>query len=343
LIPIKAMNLKENISLQSYTSFGCNEICRYFTSIASADALLEALQWCKEKNIAYLILGTGSNVLFTQPYPGLIIKNEITGIKKTNETASEVFLSVGAGENWHHFVSYCVQKGWGGLENLSLIPGTVGASPIQNIGAYGVEVQECIQTVTAYDTEAQVWVNLSNSECAFGYRDSLFKKQRNRYLITQVNFLLKKQPHLRTDYGAIKEVLHEKSIKNPSMADVSNAVIQIRNAKLPDPAKLGNAGSFFKNPTLSKTEFEDLVLQFPQIMAYPISDKAYKLAAGWLIEHCGWKGIRKGRVGCFEKQSLVIVNYDHASGKEIFDFSEEIIQSVLKKFNLLLEREVNVF
>lgn len=337
------MTLKENISLQSYTSFGCNETSRYFTNVASADAVLEAFQWSKEKNIPYLILGTGSNVLFTKPYEGLIIKNEIAGIEKTNETAGEVFLSVGAGENWHHFVSYCVQKGWGGIENLSLIPGTVGASPIQNIGAYGVEVQECIQRVTAYDTQSNQWVDLTNGECEFAYRDSLFKQQKNRYLITQVHFVLKKQPQLRTDYGAIKEVLHEKNIKNPSMADVSNAVIQIRNAKLPDPAKLGNAGSFFKNPTLSKTEFEKLLLLFPQMMAYPISDNAYKIAAGWLIEHCGWKGVRKGQVGCFEKQSLVIVNYDHASGKEIFDFSEEIIQSVLQKFNLVLEREVNVF
>ena len=337
------MTIKENISLQSFTSFGCNETSRYFTSVASADEVLEVLQWCKEKNIPYLILGTGSNVLFTKTYEGLILKNEIAGIVKTNETATEVFLSVGAGENWHHFVSYCVQKGWGGIENLSLIPGTVGASPIQNIGAYGVEVQECIQSVTALDTLNDQWVNLSNHDCAFGYRDSLFKQQKNRYLITQVHFVLQKQPHLRTDYGAIKEVLHEKNIKNPSMADVSNAVIQIRNAKLPDPAILGNAGSFFKNPSISKTDYEKLALQFPQMMAYPISDKVYKLAAGWLIEHCGWKGVRKGKVGCFEKQSLVIVNYDHASGKEIFDFSEEIIQSVLQKFTILLEREVNIF
>jgi len=336
------MTVQENISLKQYTTFGCNEIARYFTSIPSQDALVEAITWCKEKQIPYFILGTGSNVLFTKPFEGLIIKMEVIGIKKTNETATDVFLSVGAGENWHHFVSYCVQKGWGGIENLSLIPGTVGASPIQNIGAYGVEVEESIESVTALDTQSNQWITLSNSQCAFGYRNSLFKKEKNRYLITTVQFVLKKQPQLRTDYGSIKEILHEKNIKNPSLANLSNAIVQIRTSKLPDPAKLGNAGSFFKNPSVSKTNFEILKTNFPELIAYPISDDTYKLAAGWLIENCGWKGVRKGNVGCYDKQSLVIVNYGQATGKEIYDFSEEIIQSVLTKFNIVLEREVNI-
>ena len=336
------MTVQENISLKQYTTFGCNEIARYFTSIPSQDALVEAITWCKEKQIPYFILGTGSNVLFTKPFEGLIIKMEVIGIKKTNETATDVFLSVGAGENWHHFVSYCVQKGWGGIENLSLIPGTVGASPIQNIGAYGVEVQESIESVTALDTQTNQWITLSNSQCAFGYRNSLFKKEKNRYLITTVQFILKKQHQLRTDYGSIKEILHEKNIKNPSLANLSNAIVQIRTSKLPDPAKLGNAGSFFKNPSVSKTNFEILKTNFPELIAYPISDDTYKLAAGWLIENCGWKGVRKGNVGCYDKQSLVIVNYGQATGKEIYDFSEEIIQSVLTKFNIVLEREVNI-
>jgi UDP-N-acetylmuramate dehydrogenase len=336
------MTVQENISLKQYTTFGCNEIARYFTSIPSQDALLEAITWCKEKQIPYFILGTGSNVLFTKPFEGLIIKMEVIGIKKTNETATDVFLSVGAGENWHHFVSYCVQKGWGGIENLSLIPGTVGASPIQNIGAYGVEVEESIESVTALDTQSNQWITLSNSQCAFGYRNSLFKKEKNRYLITTVQFVLKKQPQLRTDYGSIKEILHEKNIKNPSLANLSNAIVQIRTSKLPDPAKLGNAGSFFKNPSVSKTNFEILKTNFPELIAYPISNDTYKLAAGWLIENCGWKGVRKGNVGCYDKQSLVIVNYGQATGKEIYDFSEEIIQSVFTKFNVVLEREVNI-
>jgi len=336
------MILEENIALKQYTTFGCNEMGRYFTNIKTSDALKESINWCTEKQIPYLVLGTGSNILFTKPFEGLIVKMGITGIQKTNETATEVFLSVGAGENWHHFVSYCVQKGWGGIENLSLIPGTVGASPIQNIGAYGVEVQETIESVTALDTQTNQWMILSNSQCDFGYRNSLFKKEKNRYIITTVQFILKKQPQLRTEYGSIKEILHEKNIKNPSLADLSNAIVQIRTSKLPDPTKLGNAGSFFKNPSLSKTNFEKLNINFPDMIAYPISDDTYKLAAGWLIENCGWKGVRKGNVGCYDKQSLVIVNYGQATGKEVYDFSEEIIQSVLIKFDVLLEREVNI-
>ncbi len=336
------MMLEENISLKQLTTFGCDEIGRYFTRITTAAALTEAINWCDEKHLPFLVIGTGSNILFTKPFEGLILKMGITGINKTNETATDVFLTVGAGENWHHFVSYCVQKSWGGIENLSLIPGTVGASPIQNIGAYGVEVQECIESVTAFDTHTKTWITLNNNQCAFGYRNSLFKKEKNRYLITTVQFVLKKQAQLRTDYGSIKEKLHEKNIKNPSLADLSNAIIQIRTSKLPDPATLGNAGSFFKNPSINKINFEKLKLKFPEMIAYPISDDTYKLAAGWLIEDCGWKGVRKGNVGCFDKQSLVLVNYGQATGKEIYDFSEEIIQSVLAKFDVLLEREVNI-
>jgi UDP-N-acetylmuramate dehydrogenase len=336
------MLIEENKSLKPFTSFGCIEISRYFIAIKSVDALLEALVWCKEKKIPYYILGAGTNVLFTKPFEGLVVKMEIAGITKTNETASEVFLNVGAGENWHHFVSYCVQKGWGGIENLSLIPGTVGASPIQNIGAYGVEVQEAISSVTAVDTSSNQLITFINAACEFGYRNSLFKKENNRYIITAVQFILKKQPQLRTEYGSIKETLREKGIKNPSLEDLSNAIMQIRSAKIPDPSKLRNAGSFFKNPTISIIEFEKLKTSFPQMIAYPISDNFYKVSAEWLIEYCGWKACRKGKVGCYEKHSLVIVNYDDATGKEIFDFSEEIIQSVFTKFSILLERELDV-
>jgi UDP-N-acetylmuramate dehydrogenase len=336
------MLIEENKSLKQYTSFGCNEISRYFVAVKSGEALLEAIAWSKEKIIPYYILGAGTNVLFTKPFEGLVIKMEMVGILKINETASEVFLNVGAGENWHHFVSYCVQKGWGGIENLSLIPGTVGASPIQNIGAYGVEVQETIESVTAIDTLSSQPITFNNTACKFSYRSSLFKEENNRYIITNVAFILKKQPQLRTEYGAIKETLREKGIKNPSLAAISNAIIQIRSSKLPDPKILGNAGSFFRNPTLSTIDFEKLKTIYPQMIAYPISDDFYKVSAGWLIESCGWKGTRKGKVGCYEKQSLVLVNYDDASGNEIFDFSEEIIQSVSKKFTILLEREVTM-
>jgi UDP-N-acetylmuramate dehydrogenase len=334
---------EKNISLQPYHCFASTEKAQFFMTIDRKDQIVEAVKWAKAQRLALLILGAGSNVLFTKDFEGIVAKMELMGIKKVEETASEVVLEVGAGENWHHFVSYCVQKGWGGIENLSLIPGTVGASPIQNIGAYGVEVQECIKSVAAYDTLQEEWILLQNKDCAFGYRNSLFKASKNRYIITQVTFKLHKQPKLKTDYGAIREVLHEKGIRNPSLENIAQSIIQIRTLKLPDPKVLGNAGSFFKNPTVSKAVYEELFFAFPQLIAYPISDNDYKIAAGWLIEACNWKGVRKGNVGCYEKQALVIVSYGIVSGKEVYDFSEEIIHSVNAKFNILLEREVNVF
>ena len=337
------MEISENISLQALHSFGCNEKANYFAKIDSIGAIEKSIQWAKENNTPYLILGSGSNILFTKAFEGLVLKMEIMGIKKLKETASEVFLEVGAGENWHHFVIYCVQKGWGGVENLSLIPGTVGAAPIQNIGAYGVEAKDSIESVTAFDTQSGNFVTLKNSECSFGYRTSLFKKDTNRYIISSVQFVLQKQPIFRTEYGAIKEVLHQKNNKQPSLEAISNAVIQIRSEKLPDPKKIGNAGSFFKNPTITKDLFEVLVAKYPKMIAYPITDDTYKIAAGWLIEACGWKGIQKGNVGCYEKQSLVIVHYNNGPGMEIYNFSEEIIQSVLTQFDILLEREVVIY
>ena len=337
------MEISENISLQALHSFGCNEKANYFAKIDSIGAIEKSVQWAKEKNTPYLILGSGSNILFTKPFEGLVLKMEIMGIKKLKETASEVFLEVGAGENWHHFVIYCVQKGWGGVENLSLIPGTVGAAPIQNIGAYGVEAKDSIESVSAYDTQTGQVITLNNADCKFGYRTSLFKKDTNRYIISSVLFVLQKQPIFRTEYGAIKEVLHQKNNKQPSLEAISNAVIQIRSEKLPDPKKIGNAGSFFKNPTITKDLFEVLVAKYPKMIAYPITDDTYKIAAGWLIEACGWKGIQKGNVGCYEKQSLVIVHYNNGPGMEIYNFSEEIIQSVLTQFDILLEREVVIY
>jgi UDP-N-acetylmuramate dehydrogenase len=337
------METTQNISLQNLHSFGSNEKANYFTTINSIEDIEKSIQWAKEKNIPYLMLGSGTNILFTKTFEGLVLKMEIMGIKKLKETASEVYLEVGAGENWHHFVIYCVQKGWGGVENLSLIPGTVGAAPIQNIGAYGVEAKDAIASVTAYDTHSAQFITLQNSECGFGYRTSLFKIEKTRYIISTVEFVLQKQPIFRTEYGAIKDVLHQKNNKQPSVEAISNAVIQIRSEKLPDPKKLGNAGSFFKNPTITKDFFEVLIAKFPKMIAYPITDDSYKIAAGWLIEACGWKGIQKGNVGCYEKQSLVIVHYNNGPGIEIYNFSEEIIQSVLTKFNILLEREVVIY
>lgn len=336
------MLIQENISLNSFNSFGCKAIARYFCVIKRKDEINDAISWCKHQQKPFLILGGGSNLLFTKDYDGLVIKMEIKGIELVRETASTILINVGAGEHWHLLVKYCVQKSWGGIENLSLIPGTVGAAPIQNIGAYGVEAKDTITQVTVYDTQFQEWKLLQNKDCHFGYRNSLFKEEKNRYIITEVQFCLKKQPILHTEYGAIREVLHQKQIKQPSIQAISDAVIEIRSEKLPDPSKLGNAGSFFKNPTVSVEVYNSLKAAYPTMVAFPISNTEYKLAAGWLIEQAGWKGKRNGAVGCYEKQALVIVNYAAASGTEIYNFSEEIIQSVQDKFGIKLEREVNV-
>ncbi|MEY4051639.1 MAG: UDP-N-acetylmuramate dehydrogenase [Chitinophagia bacterium] len=337
------MEITQNCSLQNLHSFGSNEKANYFASIDSIETIEKGIQWANGKNIPYLILGSGTNVLFTKPFEGLVLKMEIMGIKKIKETASEVFLEVGAGENWHHFVIYCIQKSWGGLENLSFIPGTVGAAPIQNIGAYGVEVKDSIESVTAYDTQVGQIIILENRKCAFAYRTSLFKMEQRRYIIISVQFILQKQPIFRTEYGAIKEVLHQKNNKQHSLEAISNAVIQIRSEKFPDIKKIGNAGSFFKNPTITKELYEALIVKYPKMIAYPITDDTYKIAATWLMEACGWKGVQKENVGCYEKQTLVIVHYNNGPGIEIYNFSEEIIQSVLTKFNILLEREVMIY
>lgn len=336
------MLIQENIPLSSYNSFGCEANASYFCTVKRKDEIDESMSWCKHQNKPFLILGGGSNILFTNDFDGLVIKMEIKGIKLLNETSTDVLISVGAGENWHLLVKYCVQKGWGGIENLSLIPGTVGAAPIQNIGAYGVEAKDSIQKIIAYDTQSNQWITLNNEACHFDYRNSIFKQEKNRYIISEVHFLLQKQPNLRTDYGAIRDVLHKKQIKQASIQDISDAIIEIRSEKLPDPAVLGNAGSFFKNPTVSQTQFNQLKESHPNLVAFPISNSEYKIAAGWLIEQTGWKGKKQGPVGCYEKQALVIVNYDHATGKEIFNFSESIIQSVNNKFGIQLEREVNI-
>jgi UDP-N-acetylmuramate dehydrogenase len=336
------MKLQQNIALKSYHSFACEENASFFTSVSTKEALIEAIDWANKNNQPYLILGAGTNILFTQQFNGLVIKMEIKGIQKLQETSSELLLQVGAGENWSHFVSYCVQKSWGGLENLSLIPGSVGVAPIQNIAAYGVEVSEHIVSVEAYDTTNHELVSIPQQNCGFGYSSSIFKKEANRYIVCAVQFKLSKQPLLRSDYGAIKSLLNAKGISNPSVESISNAVIYIRSKQWPDPKNLGNAGNFFKNPMITTNQYDRLLIEFPSLMAYPIDDHNYKIAAGWLIEACGWKGVTKDQVGCYKDQVLVIVNYGTTKGKTILDFSNAIIQSVQEKFGIQLERAVNI-
>ena len=336
------MKLQKNIALKQYHSFACEEIAAFFTIVTTKETLIEAIEWAKDNDQPYLILGAGTNILFSKQFDGLVIKMELNGIQKLQETSSEIILKVGAGENWSHFVSYCVQKSWGGLENLSLIPGTVGVAPIHNITAYGVEVGEHIVSVDAFDTIKHEWVTLTKHDCAFSDRSSIFNQESKRYIICAVQFKLSKQPLLRTDYGDIKAVLHQRGISSPSVESIAGAVVYLRSTQWPDPKKLGNAGHFFKNPTITTTQYDHLILQFPSLMAYPIHDHTYKIDAGWLIEACGWKGVTKNQVGTYQNQVMVIVNNGAAKGQTILDFSEAIIQSVLNKFGVQLECAINI-
>ena len=336
------MKLQKNIALKPFHSFACEEIASLFTIVTTKEALIEAIEWAKDNGQPYLILGAGTNILFTKQFDGLVIKLELHGIQKIQETSSEVLLKVGAGENWSHFVSYCVQKSWGGLENLSLIPGTVGAAPIKNIGAYGVEVGDHIVSVDAFDTMKNEWVTLHQQDCAFVHGSSIFNQDAKRYIICAVQFKLSKQPLLRTDFGAIKSVLHDRGISNPSVESIASAVIYLRLSQWPDLKKLGNVGQFFTNPMVSKNQYNQLLQAFPSIIAYPINDQNYKIEAEWLIEACGWKGVNRDHVCCDQSQLLVIVNKGATKGKTILDFSEAIMQSVLNKFDVTLESAINI-
>ena len=333
------MQVKENISLKQYNTFGIDVRAKRFSSFEDVEDLKEI----RAVDDPLLVLGGGSNILLTNDFNGWVLKNNISGIKKLFEDDKEVIIQVGAGENWHQFVMHCVDNGYGGVENLSLIPGNTGASPMQNIGAYGVEVKDVFHELQAYHLNDKALVNFSAGDCAFGYRESVFKnKYKGQFIITHVSFRLSKQPKLHLEYGAIRQELERMDIHEPSTREVSQAVINIRKSKLPDPAVIGNAGSFFKNPVIDSETFEHLKNNYPSIPSFPAGDKI-KLAAGWLIEQCGWKGFRKNHVGCYEKQALVLVNYGHATGKEVYDLSEEILQSVKEKFGVELEREVNVY
>jgi len=271
------------------------------------------------------------------------LKNNILGIKTVHEDAHHVHVQVGAGENWHKFVLHCINNNWGGVENLSLIPGNVGASPMQNIGAYGVEIKNSFHSLEAVHLKDKKHVSFSLNDCEFGYRDSIFKKKyKNEFAITSVTYRLDKIPVFNTSYGAIEQELEKMGVKQLSIKAISDAVIRIRTSKLPDPAVIGNAGSFFKNPHVSAGEFDKLKERFPKIVGYVQENGEYKLADGWMIEYCGWKGFRRGDAGCHTWQSLVLVNYGNASGKEIFELSEEILQSVKERFGVVLEREVYI-
>jgi UDP-N-acetylmuramate dehydrogenase len=337
------MQIRENISLRPYNTFGIDAMARQFAVFGSVDELKELMNVPQPESGKRMVLGGGSNILLTGDYDGLVLKNEIMGIEVVKEDEDHIYVKAGAGENWHRFVMHCVEKEYAGLENLSLIPGNVGASPMQNIGAYGVEIKEVFHELEAYHIEDGTIHIFSAPDCEFGYRESVFKRRyKDRFVIASVTYRLSRKPHFNTSYGAIKEELERMGVQELSIRAISDAVIRIRSSKLPDPKETGNAGSFFKNPLIPNDQFTQLKEAFPNIVAFPAGNAQTKLAAGWLIEQCGWKGFRRGDAGCYPKQALVLVNYGSATGHEVFTLSEEIIASVKKKFGVELEREVNI-
>jgi UDP-N-acetylmuramate dehydrogenase len=335
------LQMEHNYSLQPFNTFGIDVKAKHFATFSNITELQTALN--EGPNEDLLILGGGSNMLFTQDFEGLVLRNEIKGISVVKETAAQVFVKAGAGEVWHSFVQHCIAQNWCGLENLSLIPGSVGASPMQNIGAYGVEIKDVFHELSAFHIESGAIHTFNKAQCQFGYRESVFKRAlKNQYIITDVTFALAKNPDLKTSYGAIQQELDAKGIQNPSIRDISEAVIAIRQSKLPDPAVLGNAGSFFKNPVIDRAAFESILAKFPTISHYVLNDTEVKLAAGWLIENAGLKGFRQGSCGVHEKQALVLVNYGGSKGQQILDLSTHIIQTIKAHFGVTLEREVNI-
>jgi len=334
--------LQENISLKPYNTFGIEVKARYFSEIFSAAELAELGNHPVFKQARILILGGGSNLLFTKDFDGLVVKVSIPGI--FNEIHDEsIIVTAGAGVVWNTLVNYCVEHGFAGMENLSLIPGTAGASPVQNIGAYGVELKDIFESCLAYEIATGEMKTFNHADCHFAYRDSIFKNElKGKYIITSVSFKLSRHADLNIQYGAIQSELVKRNITAPGIADIAKIVAEIRVSKLPDPSTIGNAGSFFKNPVISQEQYQLLMETFPDVVSYPVADGKFKLAAGWLIEYCGFKGVVDGETGTWKNQALVLVNHGHATGKEVYSFSEKIIDTVYTVFGVSLEREVNI-
>lgn len=336
------MKTRENVSLKQYNTFGVEARARHFAEVKNTGQLQEVLrQWPGGRPF---ILGGGSNLLLTGEVSRLVIKNSISGRSVADIKGNKAWVSAGGGENWHAFVLWCLENGLGGIENLSLIPGTAGAAPIQNIGAYGRELKDVFHTLEAVELDTGAIHSFGKEACRFGYRDSIFKQElKGQYCITRITLELTTADHdLEVSYGAIRQTLEEQGITTPTIHDISRAVIAIRSEKLPDPSVLGNSGSFFKNPELPEAQFRQLQRQHQDMPFYPAGDSRVKVPAGWLIEQAGWKGRRIGDAGCYEKQALVLVNHGRASGREIYALAEQIRQSVEEKFGVWLEMEVNV-
>jgi UDP-N-acetylmuramate dehydrogenase len=329
-------------NLKAFNTFGIDVDAKLFFKFSTLDELNILLTKFHEQEI--LILGGGSNILFTQNVNQIVLKNELKGIEIISKDNQNVLLKVGAGEVWHEFVEFCLRHNFGGVENLALIPGNVGASPMQNIGAYGVEVKDVIEKVEALEIKTQKLHYFTNEKCKFGYRESIFKREmKNKFVITNVFFKLKINPEINATYGAIQKELEIKGVTNPTIKDISNVVISIRKSKLPDPKFIGNAGSFFKNPIINQKLYDKLKIQFQDIPFYNVSFGFVKIPAAWLIEQAGWKGKTFGNYGVHKNQALVLVNYGGATGQEIWNLSSQIVEDVKNKFEIELEREVNVY
>lgn len=328
-------------NVKSYTTFGIDAQAKDIYEFNSVEELKKLLTEFRNNKI--MILGGGSNVLFTKDFEGIILVNKITGIDIVREDNNEVLLRAGAGEVWHNFVLHCVNKGWSGIENLSLIPGSVGASPMQNIGAYGVEIKDVFVELEALNKTSLEIEIFDNASCKFGYRESVFKRElKDQYVITSVTFKLSKSPQINSSYGAINAELEKRGITNPTIKDISDVVIAIRQSKLPDPKEIGNAGSFFKNPVVPISSLKRIQESYESVPNYPVDAGHVKLAAGWLIEQAGWKGKTFENYGVHKKQALVLVNYGGANGSDIYQLSENIIRDIESKFGITLEREVNM-
>ncbi|MBM3437021.1 MAG: UDP-N-acetylmuramate dehydrogenase [Bacteroidetes bacterium] len=337
------MNIINYRNLKPYNTFGINVDAKRFVEVASLAEIQEVREYLRLHPQNFLVLGGGSNVLFTKDFDGLVIRINLSGIEITGEDKYHVYIKAAAGEEWDGFVEYCTDFGFAGIENLSLIPGCVGASPIQNIGAYGVEMKDHFHSLEYFDLSEGTVRTMLRGNCRFGYRDSIFKHElKAGGIILSVTFRLDKLPVFRTNYGALKDELDRMGISGVTIQKTREAVIAVRHSKLPDPAVVGNAGSFFKNPAVSKERHDQLKSLFPQLVSFPQPDDTYKLAAGWLIEQCGWKGRRIGDAGVHEKQALVLVNYGNAKGAEITDLARQIQISVKEKFSVDLEKEVNI-
>jgi len=338
------MKILENHPLEALNTLALKQSARYFVDIFSKDDLLAALTFARQHQLPWMALGSGSNLVLSRDYPGLVIHHQLKGVELISDTASSVTVKIAAGENWHSFVKLSLENNWYGLENLALIPGTVGAAPVQNIGAYGVELCDFFECLEAWDEQQQQFVTLDRQQCQFAYRDSLFKQQSHRFVIVSLTLCLSKSPKVNIQYQSLQDYFSPqgscpRNKEQITPNDVFSAVVAIRQSKLPDPAKVPNAGSFFKNPLVSMVQYESLLKQYPYLVSYPAAAGQRKLAAGWLIEDAGWKGISRGHVGVHPQQALVLVNHGGGSGADLLQFANTLCEDIKRRYGVVLEIE----